>query len=170
VKSGEHLSRVNEAKAEVEEPATSEDDDEGAKGQDESTVTKSSSPKNCASQLQLRRAGSHNHVETGGESPFRFVVNKGDIRSRLQQDVTVTVDKEVEDEDEVEAQLSKLKNIFKEPRTVIQDMIDMSLQKKKLVTSEKMLRKAFIEFYRGLHLLKSYRYGLIRVCGSLGLS
>jgi hypothetical protein len=36
-------------------------------------------------------------------------------------------------------------------------MIDMSLGKKKVQSSEKMLRAAFIEFYRGLGLLKSYR-------------
>jgi hypothetical protein len=43
------------------------------------------------------------------------------------------------------------------PKTIIQDMIDMSLSKKRIQSSEKMLRSAFIEFYRGLGLLKSYR-------------
>ncbi|CAN5951468.1 unnamed protein product [Sphagnum jensenii] len=36
------------------------------------------------------------------------------------------------------------------------DMIDFSLSQKKINSSEKMLRTAFIEFYRGLGLLKSY--------------
>ncbi|XP_073385154.1 phosphate transporter PHO1 [Physcomitrium patens] len=39
---------------------------------------------------------------------------------------------------------------------IIQDMIDISFRKKKVQSSEKMLRSAFIEFYRGLGLLKSY--------------
>jgi hypothetical protein len=46
----------------------------------------------------------------------------------------------------------------KRPKRIIQDMIDMSLGKKKVQSSEKMLRTAFVEFYRGLGLLKSYRY------------
>jgi len=45
----------------------------------------------------------------------------------------------------------------KRPKRIIQDMIDMSLGKKKAQSSEKMLRIAFVEFYRGLGLLKSYR-------------
>lgn len=136
---------------------------EGAEGPEyERAVTKSNSQKSLGSESQLRRAhGSHNHAISGSESPFRSLVNKGDFRSRLQpgaqSEHRVTVDKDEEEEDDEEAQRSKLKSIFKEPRTVIHDMIDMSLSKKKLVTSEKMLIKAFVEFYRGLNLLKSYR-------------
>lgn len=44
------------------------------------------------------------------------------------------------------------------PKRIIQDMIDMSLGKKKVQSSERMLRTAFVEFYRGLGLLKSYWY------------
>jgi hypothetical protein len=126
---------------------------EGAEGPEyERAVTKSNSQKSLGSESQLRRAhGSHNHAISGSESPFRSLVNKGDFRSRLQPGA------QSEEEDDEEAQRSKLKSIFKEPRTVIHDMIDMSLSKKKLVTSEKMLIKAFVEFYRGLNLLKSYR-------------
>lgn len=134
--------------------------------ENEPAATKLNLRKTFGTDSQLRRAGSHN---SGSESPFRSVVNKGDFRSRLQSGAQsehrVTVDKDEEDEEE--AQRSTLKNIFKEPRTVIQDMIDMSLSKKKLVTSEKMLMKAFVEFYRGLNLLKSYRYDCVRVCGPL---
>lgn len=172
MKSGEHLSRVNEAKAEGEEPTTSGNDEErqcptydkkvafkeeaeGAKGpEDEPAVAKLNSQKRFGSELQIRRAGSHNLAVNGDESPFRSVVNKADFHARLQSDVRLTIE---EDDDEEEAQRFKLKSIFKEPKTVIQDMIDMSLSKKKLATSEKMLCKAFIEFYRGLNLLKSYR-------------
>jgi hypothetical protein len=46
----------------------------------------------------------------------------------------------------------------KRSKSIIQDMIDMSLGKKKVQSSEKMLRTAFVEFYRGLGLLKSYWY------------
>ena len=182
--SGKHLSRVNTAKAGYENfDISSEEGDESkspinkrmvsfeeAEGGDgpeyEPAVSKLNSQKSFGSEPQLRRAGSHSHSMNGSESPFRSVVNKGVFRSGLQQGAQtehrVTVDKDEEDEDE-EAQRSRLKNIFKEPRTIIQDMIDMSLSKKKLVTSEKMLVKAFVEFYRGLNLLKSYRYGHIMV-------
>lgn len=135
-----------------------EEEAEGVKGlEGEPAVTKSHSLKRSGSDLQLRRTGSHNHGVNGGESPFRSVIHKGEFRSRLQPDVRVTIDKDEGDEDEEEARISKFKSIFKEPKTAIQDMIDMSLKKKKLVTSEKMLCKAFTEFYRGLNLLKSYR-------------
>lgn len=54
----------------------------------------------------------------------------------------------------------------KRPKRIIQDMIDLSLGKKKVQSSEKMLRTAFVEFYRGLGLLQSYWYllYLLRSC------
>lgn len=55
-------------------------------------------------------------------------------------------------------QKSSIRKSKKTRSNIIQDMIDISLRKKKVQSSEKMLRSAFIEFYRGLGLLKSYRY------------
>jgi hypothetical protein len=129
--------------------------------EDESALTKSISQKSFGSSPSLHkcqvpqycRAGSDNHAINGDESPFCSVVNKADFHSRLRPDVRVTVEKNEE------AQHSKLRNILKEPKNAIQDVIDLRLGKKKLATSEKMLFRAFIEFYRGLSLLKSYRYG-----------
>lgn len=86
----------------------------------------------------------------GDDSPFHNVKSKGDFQSRLQK-VRETVENRSLRE---QAGLSR-------PRSIIQDMIDMSLSKKKIQSSEKMLRTAFIEFYRGLGLLKSYRLELV---------
>nr|XP_024403762.1 phosphate transporter PHO1-like [Physcomitrium patens] len=53
-------------------------------------------------------------------------------------------------------QKSSIRKSKKTRSNIIQDMIDISFRKKKVQSSEKMLRSAFIEFYRGLGLLKSY--------------
>lgn len=113
--------------------------------------------RNAPYKPEHRRSGYFNQAVNCDWSPFRSVMNHtADFNSRSQPDVKLTIHKD-EGEDEESAQRSKFSYLFKEPKTVIQDMIDLSLSKKKIATSEKMLRKAFVEFYRGLNLLKSYR-------------
>lgn len=151
VNSGEHLSKAGGE----EEPTRNEVDEER---KHRSSSDKTVKFKDEAGEVKGPEEEARNsHALTRSDSPFRAVLNKGEVRSRVQPDVRVTVDKGEDGDDEQEFQLSKLKNLLKEPRAAIQDMIDMSLSKKKLVTSEKMLQKAFVEFYRGLNLLKSYR-------------
>lgn len=112
--------------------------------------------RNAPYKPEHRRSGYFNQAVNCDWSPFRSVMNHtADFNSRSQPDVKLTIHKD-EGEDEESAQRSKFSYLFKEPKTVIQDMIDLSLSKKKIATSEKMLRKAFVEFYRGLNLLKSY--------------
>lgn len=53
-----------------------------------------------------------------------------------------------------------LDSTFPRPKTrKLQDIIDIHIQKKKVQTSEKKLRLAFIELYRRLGKLRSYRFG-----------
>lgn len=78
-------------------------------------------------------------------SPLHIVQKKGEFHARLRHTREL-----VEHQGIRRGKHSRHKSI-------IQDMIDMSLGKKKVQSSEKMLRTAFIEFYRGLGLLKSYR-------------
>ncbi|KAG0558028.1 hypothetical protein KC19_11G174000, partial [Ceratodon purpureus] len=80
--------------------------------------------------------------ETDAASPLPVVEKKADFHSRLQQ---------TRETGELQSNRKS-----KRPKRLIQDMIDMSLGKKKVQSSEKMLRTAFVEFYRGLGLLKSY--------------
>jgi hypothetical protein len=88
-------------------------------------------------------------------SPFHTVRGKGDYDSRLQK----LRDSNVEPENHKSVR-DHARFADRESRNIIQDMIDLSLSQKKINSSEKMLRTAFIEFYRGLGLLKSYRFDL----------
>jgi hypothetical protein len=88
-------------------------------------------------------------------SPFHTVRGKGDYDSRLQK----LRDSNVQPENNKSVR-HHVRFADRESRNVIQDMIDLSLSQKKINSSEKVLRTAFIEFYRGLGLLKSYRFAL----------
>ena len=83
-------------------------------------------------------------TEADAASPLPGVEKKADFHGRLQHSR--------------ETAEHKSSRKSKRPKRIIQDMIDMSLGKKKVQTSEKMLRSAYVEFYRGLGLLKSYWY------------
>lgn len=86
-------------------------------------------------------------MQQADASPFHSVKSKGNWKERVKG---VKLESPLSDESsEFNPHRSK---------TIIQDMIDMSLSKKRIQSSEKMLRSAFIEFYRGLGLLKSYRW------------
>lgn len=78
-------------------------------------------------------------------SPLQIVQKKGDFHARLRETREIVEHQGVR------------KGRHSREKSIIQDMIDMSLGKKKVQSSEKMLRIAFAEFYRGLGLLKSYR-------------
>ncbi|CAM6021947.1 unnamed protein product [Sphagnum balticum] len=84
-------------------------------------------------------------------SPFHTVRGKGDYDSRLQK----LRDSNVQPENNKSVR-HHVRFADRESRNIIQDMIDLSLSQKKINSSEKVLRTAFIEFYRGLGLLKSY--------------
>ena len=88
-------------------------------------------------------------IQQADASPFHSVKSKGNWSERV-KGVRVEMSR---------SSLSDKSSEFNphHPKTIIQDMIDMSLSKKRIQSSEKMLRSAFIEFYRGLGLLKSYR-------------
>lgn len=165
VNSGEHLPKAEgeeeRIRSEVDEERKNQSSDKTVKFKDEAEELKGGPEEEPQPAEDHHR---NSHALSRSDSPFRSV-----LTSRGQPDVRVTVDESEDVDDEQEFQLSKLKNLLKEPRATIQDMIDMSLSKKKLVTSEKMLQKAFVEFYRGLNLLKSYRYCHFRVLGPLNL-
>jgi hypothetical protein len=77
--------------------------------------------------------------------PFHTVAAMGDYHSRLQR-----AGKSVP-EDQICCSADR------PSWGISQHKIDLSKRKKKINSWEKMLRTAFIEFYRGLGLLKSYR-------------
>ena len=89
------------------------------------------------------------HVD-GTASPFNAVRRKGEFRARLRKVRDSLEHQNIREQHP--APLGRPKS------NIIQDMIDMSLSKKKIQSSEKMLRTAFIEFYRGLGMLQSYTY------------
>lgn len=89
------------------------------------------------------------HVD-GTASPFNAVKRKGEFRARLRKVRESLEHQKIREQHP--APLGRPKS------NIIQDMIDMSLSKKKIQSSEKMLRTAFIEFYRGLGMLQSYTY------------
>ena len=99
----------------------------------------------------LMSLSSRSSFTDGGscKSPLQMVQRRVNFHARLKQTREMVEDQGV---------FRKGPKVHSRERTIIQDMIDMSLGKKKVQTSEKMLRTAFVEFYRGLGLLKSYRY------------
>ncbi len=88
-------------------------------------------------------------------SPFHTVRGKDDYDSRLQK----LRDSNVQPENNKSVR-DHVRFADRESRNVIHDMIDLSLSQKRINSSEKVLRTAFIEFYRGLGLLKSFRFDL----------
>lgn len=88
-------------------------------------------------------------IQPADASPFHCVKSKGNWNERVKGVKLGMSTSSLSDE--------SFNSSSHRPKTIIQDMIDMSLSKKRIQSSEKMLRSAFIEFYRGLGLLKSYR-------------
>ncbi|KAG0563848.1 hypothetical protein KC19_8G064200 [Ceratodon purpureus] len=80
-------------------------------------------------------------------SPLQMVQRKGEFNARMRQTREMV---------EHQGVTNRKEKLHSRERSIIQDMIDMSLGKKKVQSFERMLRAAFIEFYRGLGLLKSY--------------
>ncbi|CAK9228659.1 unnamed protein product [Sphagnum troendelagicum] len=139
------------SKSSGEENSNSSSDDESIE------VSENVQPKNPSrsdtGRIMRSRAGVSSREEHHESimSPFHTVRGKGDYDSRLQK----LRDSNVEPENNKSVR-DHARFADRESRNIIQDMIDLSLSQKKINGSEKMLRTAFIEFYRGLGLLKSY--------------
>lgn len=88
----------------------------------------------------------------GAKSPFHGVKSRGDWSERVHRLKQTWNPSSRFDQN--------LDLVFPRPKTrILQDIIDIHIQKKKVQTSEKKLRSAFIELYRRLGKLKSYRLG-----------